>query len=302
MSTSGITGRDATMKQFIGALFIASQIAASAAVAQVSEQIPEATAEPAARAAAQNWVNRRGKQGDTELHWMAFKGDAAGVRRLLKGGADVNKEVDNGNSPLHLAAYKGHTEVVGILIENGADIDARNDAGFTALDWARRKDHREVERVLLAHAATVGGQSLPESAAVKNPPATVTSKAVRPQASPPQGAAGRGNYRIQLGSFNSRQAAIDTWERCRRHYAGVLGNLEMQFETVDLQGRVYHRLQTGGFSVDAARVVCAELEHLGQPCIVVSPTPHEPRKVGGSSPPSPPRGGGLPRKSSEYDR
>ncbi len=278
ISTSGITGRDAAMKHFTGALFIACQIAAGSAVAQVSGQVPETTAEPAARAAAQSWVNRRGKKGDTELHWMAFKGDAAVVRRLLRGGADVNKEVDNGNTPLHLAAYKGHAEVVGMLIEHGADIDARNDAGFTALDWARRKGYREVERLLLAHGATAGGQSAPEIAAVKHRPATVTSEAVRPQASPPEGAAGRGNYHIQLGSFNSRQIAIDTWERCRRHYAGLLGDLEMQLDTVDLRGRVYHRLQTGGFSVDAARGVCAELEQLGQPCIVVSPTPHEPPK------------------------
>ena len=98
-------------------------------MAQVSGQVPEAVAEPAARAAAQNWVNRRGNKSETELHWMAFKGDAAAVKRLLRGGANVNKKVDNGNSPLHLAAYKGHTEVVGMLIEHGADIDARNNAG-----------------------------------------------------------------------------------------------------------------------------------------------------------------------------
>ncbi len=245
-------------------------------MAQVSGQAAEAAAEPAAGASAQSWVNRRGRQGGNELHWMAFKGDAGAVKELLEGGADVNKTVDNGNTPLHLAAYKGHTEVVGILLAHGARMDVRNHAGFTPLDWARRKGHGQVERLLLNRGATAGGQQPPEIAVVEQRPVARASEGYSPQASPRQGAAARGNYRIQLGSFKSRQIAVDAWERYRRRYAGLLGDLEMQLETVDLRGRVYHRLQAGGFSAHAARSVCAELQRSGQACIVVNPRPHKP--------------------------
>ncbi len=255
---------------------ILCQIVTGDALAQVSAQAAERAAEPAAGASAQSWVHRRGRQGGNELHWMAFKGDAPAVKELLKGGADVNKTVDNGNTPLHLAAYKGHKEVVGILLEHGARMDVRNHAGFTALDWARRKGHGEVEKLLLARGAAAGGQSPPEVAAARQRPAAETSEGVGPQASLRQGAAATGDYRIQLGSFKSRQIAVDAWERYRRHHAGVLGDLEMELETVDLRGRVYHRLQAGGFSPGAARGVCAQLERSGQACIVVKPALYEP--------------------------
>ncbi len=270
-STSGISGYNRFMKQTLGALLILCQTVTGAAVAQVSGQAAETAAEPAARASEQSWVHRRGRQGGNELHWMAFKGDAAAVKELLEGGADVNKTVDNGNTPLHLAAYKGHAEVVGILLAHGARMDARNHAGFTPLDWARRKGHGEVERLLLARGAAAGGQPPPEIPVVERRPAAGVSEGVRPQASPRKGAADGRDYRIQLGSFNSRQIAADAWERYRQHYAGLLGDLEMRLETVDLRGRVYHRLQAGGFSADAARVLCAELERSGQACIVVKP-------------------------------
>ena len=261
------------MKQLTGVLLIACEMGAGAALAQVSGQVPEATLEPAHRAGAQSWMSPRGKRGDKELHWMAFKGDTAAVKRLLQGGADVNKRVDNGNTPLHLAAYKGHTDVIGILIEHGAELEARNDAGLTALDWTRRKGHREAEKMLLAYGASVGGPSRPQDTAVEHRAAAVASESVRPQATPPQSAENKPHYRIQLGAFNSRQSAVDTWAQCRRRYAGLLGDLQMQLKTVDLGGKIYHRLQTGEFSVDSARRVCAELQRLGQPCIVISPEP-----------------------------
>ncbi len=257
------------MKKFLGALYIAGQFSAGVAFAQVSEEETEAVAKPIAPASAQSWMNQRGEQRDTQLHWMAFKGDAASVERLIQGGADVNKAVDNGNRPLHLAAYKGHTEVVRVLLEHGADPGAVNDVGLTALDWARRKGHRDVE-LLLTQGANDVGPPPSETAAIENQ-ADAGGERDAAQASTSQGSVSGGNYRVQLGSFSSRQAALDTWEQCRRRYAGLLDNVEMQVETVDLRGRVYHRLRAGGLSVDDARSVCAELDRSGQPCIVVGP-------------------------------
>ncbi len=278
-STSGIIRRKRFMKQTLGVLLILFQTATGAAVAQVSGQVQETTAESAPRTASESWMNRRDERRDTQLHWMAFKGDAAAVERLLEGGADVNKAVDNGNTPLHLAAFKGHKEVIAILLDHGARPGAVNDAGLTALDWARRKGHQDVEKMLLARGTTARAQSSTKSGTIEHGPAALASAAARPQAKSAQVAADKGNYRIQLGSFTSRQSAVDTWEHCRRRFAGLLGDLEMKLETVDLRGGVYHRLQTGEFSVDSARGLCAELERLGQPCIVVSPALQEPRKV-----------------------
>lgn len=101
-------------------------------------------------------VSSRGKVGDTELHWAAYRGHAGIVQRLLREGANVNQRVDNGSSPLHLAAYKGHRDVAAVLIENGADVNARNREGIRPLDWARSNEHADTEALLLDRGAVVG--------------------------------------------------------------------------------------------------------------------------------------------------
>ncbi len=59
-----------------------------------------------------------------ELHQAAGRGDAAAVKRLLEGGAEVDARDMDGWTALHWAAYEGQTEVVRLLLERGASADA----------------------------------------------------------------------------------------------------------------------------------------------------------------------------------
>jgi hypothetical protein len=60
-------------------------------------------------------------------------------------------DTEEGNTPLHYAAYRGHVECVRLLLSAGA-VDRPNLRNKTALDKARTKGHREVIKVrLFAH-------------------------------------------------------------------------------------------------------------------------------------------------------
>jgi ankyrin repeat protein len=73
----------------------------------------------------------------TALHLAATNGSAAMIERLLKAGADVNAPNGNGTSPLMLAAAAGKTDAIGILLDNGADPNARDvNHGQTAVMFA----------------------------------------------------------------------------------------------------------------------------------------------------------------------
>lgn len=59
--------------------------------------------------------------------------DAAAVRRLLEGGADVRVASPDGATPLHWAIHLNDLDTAGRLIERGADVNATNDYGVTPL-------------------------------------------------------------------------------------------------------------------------------------------------------------------------
>jgi len=71
--------------------------------------------------------------GFTEVHAAVWNGDADKVRRLIKGGANVNVASDFGTTPLHSAAMKGSVEVIKTLLELGAALEARDTLGRTPL-------------------------------------------------------------------------------------------------------------------------------------------------------------------------
>ena len=85
----------------------------------------------------------------TALHVGAAAGDAAKVKKLLDGGADVDARAENGRTALHSAAFKGNAAVVTLLLEAGADADARNKKGETALHVAVVKGKADVVKLLL---------------------------------------------------------------------------------------------------------------------------------------------------------
>jgi ankyrin repeat protein len=80
--------------------------------------------------------------GLTPLMRAAARGDAAQVRSLVEGGADVNlAHAELRITPLMFAAYSGHDAVVQLLLEKGARANAKDAAGASAADWASQGGH-----------------------------------------------------------------------------------------------------------------------------------------------------------------
>lgn len=62
------------------------------------------------------------------------RGDLSAVKKLVGGGADVNKTDDDGFTPLLRAAFDGQVEVARYLISRGADVNVRLSVAVTALN------------------------------------------------------------------------------------------------------------------------------------------------------------------------
>jgi ankyrin repeat protein len=69
---------------------------------------------------------------DEELLTAAAKGDAAGVRDALQGGAALEARDGRGRTALLLAAAADHVETAEVLVKAGADPDARDHRGDSA--------------------------------------------------------------------------------------------------------------------------------------------------------------------------
>jgi hypothetical protein len=91
------------------------------------------------------------RQKLNERLWEAARvGDAAAVKSLLDGGADVNARFRYDQTPLFKAAERGHTEVVRLLLERGAQPNLKDTFyGATPITWAAEKGHVEAVRALL---------------------------------------------------------------------------------------------------------------------------------------------------------
>ena len=100
------------------------------------------------------------------LHEAIKEKDAAQVRKLLAGGADVNAAY-YGRIPLHEAVYRRDKAIIKLLLDSGADINRRDQNKTTALhmyvgharEWLPEKDEAEedveIVRLLMARGASV---------------------------------------------------------------------------------------------------------------------------------------------------
>ena len=111
----------------------------------------------------------------TPLIEAAISGDAASIRSLIKGGADVNETSSNGFSPLMAAAMKGHIDAVRLLLAHGADISLRNKNGVAVLTYAvlSKDNSAKIAKILISRGADVNalsndGRTPLMSAAIKN--------------------------------------------------------------------------------------------------------------------------------------
>ncbi|XP_024880819.1 uncharacterized protein LOC112460398 isoform X1 [Temnothorax curvispinosus] len=86
-----------------------------------------------------------------DINIAASNGNIQAIRRLLKGGVDVNDKDIDGRTPLHYAVNSGQVSVVNILLENGADVTRVTNKGNTPLHTATFKGYKEFVEVLLQH-------------------------------------------------------------------------------------------------------------------------------------------------------
>lgn len=79
----------------------------------------------------------------------ADRGDAATLRRLLEGGAEVDARDRYGQTALMRTARNGHCEAVRVLVEAGADLDHTAKHHLSALMLAVIDDRVSIVRLLL---------------------------------------------------------------------------------------------------------------------------------------------------------
>ena len=77
-----------------------------------------------------------------ELWEAAFRGEVEKVRRLLKGGADVNF-VHKGATSLFVAAQNNHTDAMQLLLNHKAAVNKARDNGCTPLYVASQLGDRK---------------------------------------------------------------------------------------------------------------------------------------------------------------
>lgn len=95
-------------------------------------------------------VNALNDKGESVLMMAALKGRLDLCERLLKRGANVNKE---GWTPLHYAASGPEPKTVALLLAQGADVDAESPTKHTALMLAVRYGPETSVDLLLAQGA-----------------------------------------------------------------------------------------------------------------------------------------------------
>jgi hypothetical protein len=78
-------------------------------------------------------------------------------------------------------------------------------------------------------------------------------------------------YKVQLASFKSEKIAIHEWNKIKKKYNELLGNLEYFIEKKDFGSKgVFYRLQAGVVPSESdARLLCKKLIECKQGCFVV---------------------------------
>lgn len=103
-------------------------------------------------------VNAPAADGVTALHWAVYADDEALTNALLEAGARADVANDLAVTPLHLAAANGNARIVQALIGRGAKVDAASEAGVTPLMEAARVGSAEAVRALIARGADVNAR------------------------------------------------------------------------------------------------------------------------------------------------
>ena len=79
----------------------------------------------------------------------AARGDAAEIKRLAAGGADVNVRDGYGRTPLHVATFRKNRDAITVLVQAGADINAKENDRYDAVTIAAVANDAGTLRMLL---------------------------------------------------------------------------------------------------------------------------------------------------------
>lgn len=106
---------------------------------------------PAAAQVAPSVAEARAYQG---LHQAAWRGDLAGLKRLLGTGADPQARDDHGRTPLHVATHAKQREAIRVLAQGGARLDTLDHDRYDAVTIAAVADDPATLALLLSLGAS----------------------------------------------------------------------------------------------------------------------------------------------------
>ncbi|HYI70561.1 MAG TPA: SPOR domain-containing protein [Skermanella sp.] len=104
------------------------------------------------------------------------------------------------------------------------------------------------------------------------PPAAAPAQtaALPPPSAPPASSSGGGNFRLQIASVKSEDAARAEFQRLQKRYPDALGGLGVAYVRVDLGDKgIYYRVQAGPVDEARATSICSSLKSQSVGCILV---------------------------------
>lgn len=88
------------------------------------------------------------EEGNTALHWAAFKGLLPIINLLIKNKAKINDQNLSGQTPLMCAAFSGESKAVRVLLAYGAQLDITDNEEKTALILATEEEFESIITIL----------------------------------------------------------------------------------------------------------------------------------------------------------
>ena len=109
----------------------------------------------------------------------------------------------------------------------------------------------------------------PDSVSVQPDPVVAPAAAPRPAVEvAPILSQPEGESRIQVAAVDSEVVARQEWVRFQAQYPRLLGDLQLFVTTVEVNGRLFYRIQGGLLTEADAQDRCRSLQDLGADCIV----------------------------------